>query len=78
MRLWEAFLLQMNDFDTLLEHKLRRMLDPVVARRPPVRKGRRPLRIERPVLTIVPPSELAVEAIPVTAAGIAPASHLLA
>ena len=38
--MWEAFLLQMNDFDQFLELQLRRTLDPVVARRPPVRRGR--------------------------------------
>ncbi len=61
--MWEAFLLQMNDLDLLLEHKLRRMLDPVVARRPPIRRGRQ-RRSDVPVLTIVPaPVELAVETI---------------
>lgn len=29
----------MNDFDRLLEIKLRQMLDPVVATRPPTRRG---------------------------------------
>lgn len=36
----EAFLLQMNDFDRLLEVRLRQMLDPVVATRPPTPRGR--------------------------------------
>lgn len=37
--LHEALLLQMNDFDRLLEIKLRQMLDPVVATPPPARRG---------------------------------------
>ena len=37
--MWEAFLLQMNDFDRYLERELKHMLDPVVARRPPDRRG---------------------------------------
>jgi hypothetical protein len=37
--LWEAFLLQMDDFDRLLEHQLRRKLDPLVAAPVPVRRG---------------------------------------
>jgi hypothetical protein len=49
--LWEAFLLQMNDFDKFLELKLRQMLDPVVANRPPERKGRL-RRPQRPILAI--------------------------
>lgn len=73
--MWEAFLLQMNDFDTLLELKLRRMLDPVVARRPPVRRGR--LEPVEPVLTIVSSAELAVEVIPVSRPMVAPAPHLV-
>ena len=41
--MWEAFLLQMNDFDRFLELKLREMLDPVVEVQPPARdvKGKR-------------------------------------
>jgi hypothetical protein len=35
----EAFLIQMNDFDRLLEFQLQRMLDPVVASRVPPRRG---------------------------------------
>ena len=38
--MWEAFLLQMDDFDRLLEHQLRRQLDPLVAAPVPVRRGR--------------------------------------
>jgi hypothetical protein len=66
--LWEAFLLQMNDFDRFLERGLRNMLDPVVAVQPPPRKR----RAERqPVLAIVPPAaeppvEPAVVTVPVT------------
>jgi hypothetical protein len=43
--LWEAFLLQMNEFDRYLEFKLRDMLDPVVETKPPARHvegGRKP------------------------------------
>ena len=36
----EAFLIQMDDFDRLLEHHLRRKLDPVVAAPVPPRRGR--------------------------------------
>lgn len=66
--MWEAFLLQMNDFDRLLEAKLRQMLDPVVLSQPPARG-----RLERPpmppFLAIVPmvgpaPLEPAPEAMP--------------
>ena len=38
--LWEAFLIQMDDFDRLLEYHLRRKLDAVVAAPVPVRRGR--------------------------------------
>jgi len=38
--LWEAFLVQMNDFDQILELKLRRLLDPIVAGLPPARRAR--------------------------------------
>ena len=63
--MWEAFLLQMNDFDSLLELQLRHMLDPVVAQRPPARRGHR-LTVQ-PVVTIPPPTaDLVVEAVPVT------------
>jgi hypothetical protein len=51
--LWEAFLLQMNDFDRFLERDLRRMLDPVAAVQPP---PRRQLAERTPVLTVVPPA----------------------
>ena len=63
--MWEAFLLQMNDFDTFLEIELQHMLDPVVAVQPPARGGR-PKRARKPFLAIVAPAiDLAVEAIPV-------------
>lgn len=38
--MWEAFLLQMNYFERYLEIELKQLLDPVVVRRPPPRKGR--------------------------------------
>jgi hypothetical protein len=40
VHLWEAFLLQMDDFDRLLEFQLRRKLDGVVAAPVPARRGR--------------------------------------
>jgi hypothetical protein len=62
--LWEAFLLQMNDFDRYLEFQLRRMLDPVVAVRPPRRKGLK--ESPKPVLAVdVARVELVAEAVPV-------------
>ena len=61
--MWEAFLLQMNDFDRFLETELKLMLDPVVARRPPTRSGRPKSAGRRaPAPTVV---ELAAEAIPI-------------
>jgi hypothetical protein len=54
----------MNDFDRLLELRLRHMLDPVVASQPPARRGKASRR--RVVLTVQPVGiELAAEAIPV-------------
>ena len=38
--MWEAFLLQMNDFDRYLDSALKHMLDFVVASPPPLRRGR--------------------------------------
>jgi len=58
--LWEAFLLQMNYFDRFLELKLRQMLDPVVVRRPPSRRGRLS-RPQKPILAVI---ELSAEVIP--------------
>jgi hypothetical protein len=40
LHLWEAFLIQMDDFERLLELQLRRKLDPLVAAPVPVRRGR--------------------------------------
>jgi hypothetical protein len=60
--LWEAFLLQMNDFDRFLESELRLMLDPVVETPAPPLKGRRKTRT--PLLVVVTaPIELAAEAV---------------
>ena len=62
--MWEAFLLQMNEFDTFLEIELQHMLDPVVAVQPPSRGH--PKRARKPFLAIVAPAiDLAAEAIPV-------------
>ncbi len=59
--MWEAFLLQMNDFDRFLEVQLRKMLDPVAMSRPPARGGRRE-RVRKPILAIAPAViELAAE-----------------
>ena len=53
----------MNDFERLLELRLKHLLDPVVATVPPGRRSRRPRRLT--VLTVQPAGiELAVEAIP--------------
>ena len=41
----------MNDFDTVLELRLRHLLDPVVASRPPIRRGQAN-RTRRPILTV--------------------------
>ena len=38
--MWEAFLIQMDDFERLMEFQLRRRLDPLVAAPVPVRRGR--------------------------------------
>jgi hypothetical protein len=59
----EAFLIQMNDFDRLVEFGLRRMLDPVVASRVPPRRGDRRQRAA-PFLVVSPaPLEPAAESI---------------
>jgi hypothetical protein len=53
----------MNDFDSVLELRLKHLLDPVVASQPPARRSR---DRRRPFLTVVPAgNELAMEAIPV-------------
>lgn len=62
--MWEAFLLQMNDFDRYLEIELKDMLDHVVARRPPTRKGRHQPAAELIRLPVAAEG-LALEAIPV-------------
>ena len=64
--MWEAFLLQMNDFERYLETELRVMLDPVVARRPPPRRGQLE-EAEQPVVPSLPVGGPAVDAIPVVA-----------
>jgi hypothetical protein len=54
----------MNDFERVLELRLKHLLDPVVASVPPGRRGRTPRRLT--VLTVQPAGiELAVEAITV-------------
>jgi hypothetical protein len=61
--LWEAFLIQMNDFDRYLESGLRRMLDPVVISVAP-RRRRRP-GSGLPLLAVVrAPIGLVAEALP--------------
>jgi hypothetical protein len=61
--LWEAFLIQMNDFDRFLEFELRQMLDPVVTSGTPRRRSRRKAN-GHPLLTVVKaPLGLAVEAV---------------
>ena len=52
--MWEAFLLQMNEFDRFLEIELQHMLDPVVAVQPPARGG--PKRARKLFLSIVAPT----------------------
>ena len=52
----------MNDFDRYLEDELKHMLDPVVARRPPARRGRLD-RVDRPVPPPLAVEGLAAEAI---------------
>lgn len=41
----------MNDFDTVLELRLRHLLDPVVRSQPPIRRGR-VSQAQRPILTV--------------------------
>lgn len=53
VRLWEAFLLQMNDFDRFLETQLRQMLDPVTETPAPPFKAHRVRRPRTPLLTVV-------------------------
>ncbi|HEY0832095.1 MAG TPA: hypothetical protein VGE99_13200 [Candidatus Dormibacteraeota bacterium] len=70
----------MNDFDRLLEIKLRHMLDPVVVAVPPMRGGKRKRADQRVLPTEPPLVELAAGAITVRLEPIAipvPATHLL-
>lgn len=61
--MWEAFLIQMNDFDRFLEFELRQMLDPVVTSGTP-RRRRGTSREEHPLLAVVKaPLDLAVEVV---------------
>jgi hypothetical protein len=76
--LWEAFLVQMNDFEQILELELRRLLDPIVAGQPPARRARQK-KPRQPILTVervgialaadaIPVIEPVVVAVPVAAA----------
>jgi hypothetical protein len=61
--LWEAFLIQMNDFDRYLESELRQMLDPVVAAGAPRRRRRKDSGL--PFLAVVTlPIEKVAEVLP--------------
>jgi hypothetical protein len=55
----------MNDFDRLLEIKLRHLLDPVVIAAPPPRRGKSKRTVQTVLAPEPPHLELAVEAIPV-------------
>ena len=60
--MWEAFLLQMNDFDRFLESELRLMLDQVTETPAPPLKGRRKART--PLLVVLKsPIDLATEVV---------------
>ncbi len=61
--MWEAFLIQMNDFDRYLESGLRQMLDPVVALGAPRRRRRTSSGL--PLLAVVKaPIELVADVLP--------------
>lgn len=60
--MWDAFPLQMYDFDRSVEIGLRRMLDPVVARRPPERKKR--LRVAEELFVAGEPVALTIPITP--------------
>ena len=61
--MWEAFLIQMNDFDRYLESGLRQMLDPVVTSGAP--RHRRRTGSGLPLLAVMKaPIELVAEALP--------------
>lgn len=73
--MWEAFPLQMNDFDRYLEIELRHILDPVVVRRPPARKGRTDPAAAPAPLVIEGPAPQAIAAVePVVVAAFPAAS----
>ena len=72
--MWEAFLLQMNDFDKFLDIQLRNMLDRIVATPAPPRRSRRP-KARRLYLAVAPTQTGAFgaavpEAIPVEHVGV--------
>jgi hypothetical protein len=50
----EAFLIQMNDFDRLVEFGLRQMLDPVVGSRVPPRRQGGKRQSAAPFLVVAP------------------------
>jgi len=56
----------MNDFDRFLETQLKDMLDHVVARQPPARRGRLE-ESDQSALPLLPAEGLGAEAIPVVA-----------
>lgn len=55
----------MNDFDRLLELDLRRMLDPVVASEPPIRRGKAKTTRRLVLAVDNSPLDLAGETVPV-------------
>ena len=65
----DAFLLQMDEFDRLLEFKLKRMLDGVVIAPPPGRLNRRgrpgPAKHAKPLMDQMVFATRTVEAVPV-------------
>ena len=76
--MWEAFLIQMNDFDRYLESGLRQMLDPVVASGAPRRRRRTGSGV--PLLAVVrAPIELVAEVLPAVEPVVVPVQpiHLL-
>jgi hypothetical protein len=72
LHLRDAFLVQMDELDRLLEFKLRRMLDPVVASPAPERRRVRQRGVS--ILTIAP---LSVELAPATIAVVEPTMAIL-
>jgi hypothetical protein len=59
MRLREALLIQMNEFDLRLESGLRKFLDPITAAPVPPRRGKRTSEAPRVELIVVTPTKLA-------------------